>query len=218
MNFTNIKLTQNQQLLVNALLSMFGSALIAAAQALYQDVTQRGLINLQQVLLVFAGALWVTFSTALVAYIPAHVQQDLAAAKDTALMAQQELATLKAAPTPVQVAPVAAPTLSPVTIHITSAIPPTVTAAPTTQSYQAPATESMQARADTVPMPPVELPAQFSQSVSLPPSAPVQSVQQITNPIEPIPGDILGDVPQSPATMPDRITGVMPVYGASSGR
>ena len=94
MNFTNIKLTQNQQLIANALLSMLASAFVAAAQATYQYLTQRGTINLQQALLVFVGALWTFLSVAFIAYIPAHAQQELEALREL----QQQVTSQPATP------------------------------------------------------------------------------------------------------------------------
>jgi hypothetical protein len=203
MNIANIKLTQNQQLLVNAILSMFASALVSAAQAAYQYMTQHGTINLAQVVAVFGGVLWLSFSTALVAYVPAHIQQEL---DDLRVFKDQVLAQ-PATPVPVQ--PL-------VVIHTTGA---SVTP---TSANSVPAVQ--------IPARPIAPKSVQLQTVVEPAQQPVQPQQVwLTNPTGgstvAVPmlqatDDVLGDLPASTGQPMDikQITGVVPVYGASSGK
>ena len=197
MNFTNIKLTQNQQLIINALLSMLGSAFIGAAQAAYQYVTQHGTINIVQVLTIFVGALWVLLSTAFISYVPSHIQQELEALRE--LQAQ-----------------VTAPAQPLVVIHATGAsvqqsenVPTSVNSVPTVAIPQRPvAPRPVQLQS----VEPVQQPVQPQQVWLTTTMSGSSGVQQSAT------DDVLGDLPASngqPMNV-SQITGVVPVYGASS--
>jgi hypothetical protein len=207
MNIANIKLTQNQQLIVNALLSMLASAFVAAAQSGYQYLTQHGNINLAQAFLVFIGVLWGTFSIALAAYIPSHVQQELDAWKDTAMLAQSELARIEGK----QAEPAPAQPL--VVIHTTGAsvAPTSANSVPAVQIPQRPVAPS------------APKPVQLQSVESVQPAAPQQIAFMTTGgstvavPMPQATDDVLGDLPASTGQPMDikQITGVVPVYGAS---
>lgn len=196
MNFTNIKLTQNQQLIVNALLSMLGSAFIGAAQAAYQYMTQHGTINIAQVLTIFVGALWVLLSTAFISYVPSHIQQELEALRE--LQAQ-----------------VVAPVQPLVVIHTTGAsVAPTsansvpaVAIPPRPVAPSAPKPVQLQTVVEPVQQPaPQQVWLQTTMSGSS-----SSGVQQTPT------DDVLGDLPASTGQPMNvqQITGVVPVYGAS---
>lgn len=203
MNFTNIKLTQNQQLLVNAFLSMFASALVSAAQAAYQYMTQHGTINLAQVVAVFGGVLWLSFSTALVAYVPAHIQQEL---DDLRVFKDQVLAQPSTPAQPL------------VVIHTTGAsvqsdVPKSVSSVPAVAIPPRPKAPQQIALTNptggsTVPVPMPEAPQQVWLSTTLSGSS---GVQQTTT------DDVLGDLPVSTGQpiQVNQITGMIPTYGAS---
>jgi hypothetical protein len=120
MTIGNIKLSQNEQLLANALLSMLGGAIIGTSQGTYQYLIT-GNVSIGQAVAFAMAGFWAAFSVSLYAYVPAHIQQELATAKDVELQlrAALDVATTAQpviATTPQQTA--LQPSQSPVTIHI----------------------------------------------------------------------------------------------------
>jgi hypothetical protein len=136
MTIGNIKLSQNEQLLANALLSMLGGAIIGTSQGTYQYLIT-GNVSIGQAVAFAMAGFWAAFSVSLYAYVPAHIQQELAAAKDieVQLRAALDVATSSQpviATTPPQTA--VQPSQSPVTIHINTSgtatpaiMPPVIT-------------------------------------------------------------------------------------------
>lgn len=131
-----VKLTENQKLLLNALFSMLGGAVIGATQSTYQYLTQQGTINISQALAFAVGSFWALFSAALFAYIPPHAQQLLSATEDTGKEIGQALGVVSPVQPAIQQPPVAASQSQPgplVVIHAAStpALTTTTIATPT---------------------------------------------------------------------------------------
>jgi hypothetical protein len=127
MTIGNVKLTQNEQLVINALASILGGAIIGATQGTYQYLTQAGQVNMSAAVSFAAIGFWGLLSAALFAYVPAHAQQELAAAKDAETQLRQVLDGVSSTP-PVNVLTVPSTSQiasqpSPVTIHIVGATP-----------------------------------------------------------------------------------------------
>ena len=204
-NLTNIKLTQNQLLIVNALLSMLASAFVGAAQAGYQYLTQHGTINISQVFVIFISTLWITFSTALVAYVPAHVQQELEALREfQAQVTAQPVASTPATPHVVIYAQGAS-------VQSSDGAPKPATVVPAVAIPTRPVAPPKPVQLQTV-VEPAQQTAQQPQQVWLATTMSGSSgVQQAAT------DDVLGDLPSSTGQpmQVQSITGVVPVYGAS---
>ena len=88
--FKNIKLTPAQQLILYALVSLAGTALVGAISATYQYYDQHGL-NIGELINFMLLTFIVLFGKALHDYVPGHVQDVIKAWQDTAAQAQDAL-------------------------------------------------------------------------------------------------------------------------------
>ena len=134
MTIGTIKLTPAQQLLVNALLSILGSAVTAGMTAIYQASTQG--LNVGVLLNVGLVTFLAFFGKSLYDFVPGHIQQTIQALQDSVeelrLTLHITTATQPVVTPSIQQSPVQpSQSVSPVTIHIsggtTAPTMPTVT-------------------------------------------------------------------------------------------
>lgn len=118
MQFFN-KLTQAQQLVLQAVVAMLGSALTATFTAAYQYYTQHGSVNLGNTLVFGLTTFFVLFGGALYSYVPGHVQVEVQALNDsiTALRAYNSTLQQQAIPHPPTTS-VSQPPSVPVQVHV----------------------------------------------------------------------------------------------------
>ena len=108
----NLKLTPAQQLILNGVLSLVGSAVIGAISAAYQYYDQNGQVSVALLLNFMLLTFLTLFGKSLYDYVPGHAQQLIQALEDSveqARAAQQQLfdhmAHLQANTQPLPVAP-----------------------------------------------------------------------------------------------------------------
>lgn len=75
--------TQTQKLVFNGIISIFLTALIAALQAIVQKSSGNGSIDVASLINTGIVVFGASFSPAMIAYVPGHIQQELQALRDT---------------------------------------------------------------------------------------------------------------------------------------
>ena len=103
-NISKLHITDAQNLLLQGLLSILGAALLASVTVAFQYVTQHGLVSVSTAVSVGLAAFLFTFGSALKAFVPSHITQEMQAYQDTITQLQNALAHLTA----VQAVPVSA--------------------------------------------------------------------------------------------------------------
>jgi len=189
-------LTADEKLLLSAVLSFIGSAASGAISAGYQQWST-GTINPGVVLNVVILAFITLIGKSLYDYVPTHITQELQALRDF------QLQVFTRPPVVVPVAQPVQPQQPLVIIHTQGASVEPATNDTVKRAIPVPTSANIVPRAQPVPMPLRET-AQSYQS----PAQPVALAQAT-------PDDVLGDLPDSPMETATKITGVIPVYGAS---
>ena len=103
-NISKIRITDAQNILLQGVVSILGAALLASVTVAFQYVTQHGLVSVSTAVSVGLAAFLFTFGSALKAFVPSHITQEMQAYQDTIKQLQDALAHLTA----VQAVPVSA--------------------------------------------------------------------------------------------------------------
>jgi len=105
-NISKIRITDAQNILLQGVVSILGAALLASVTVAFQYVTQHGLVSVSTAVSVGLAAFLFTFGSALKAFVPSHITQEMQAYQDTITQLQNALAHLTAVQAvPVSVAP-----------------------------------------------------------------------------------------------------------------